>query len=256
MQVVGTNSRNRETVEYQPFYTFKHGTHSQRPQAFWQVSRRSSGLRDDERTDMFLSLVDLSGQRVDPDADAVTVRCTCTNFTLPSRLPFGNEQGDFEIEGGSAIRKITVLRKFTPTLRPPAGKDALWHLVSHLSLNYLSLVEEGKPALQKILSLYNFSDSVYLQNQIAGITQVNSARHFARVITENGVASARGTRIEMQLDEEQFVGGGVYLFASVLERFLGSYVSMNSFSQLVATTLQRKEVLREWPPRAGQAILI
>ena len=57
-------------------------------------------------------------------------------------------------------------------------------------------------------------------------------------------------------DEEQFSGGGAYLFASVLEKFLGLYVSMNSFSQLVARSRQRKEPLEEWPPRAGQSVLI
>jgi type VI secretion system protein ImpG len=60
----------------------------------------------------------------------------------------------------------------------------------------------------------------------------------------------------MELDEDQFTGGGVYLFASVMEHFLGEYVSLNSFSQLVARTRQRKEVLKEWPPRAGQVILL
>jgi type VI secretion system protein ImpG len=60
----------------------------------------------------------------------------------------------------------------------------------------------------------------------------------------------------MEIDEEQFVGGGVYLFASILEYFLGLYVSMNSFSQLVVRTPQRKEVLREWQPRAGRKILL
>jgi type VI secretion system protein ImpG len=60
----------------------------------------------------------------------------------------------------------------------------------------------------------------------------------------------------MEFDEEQFVGSGVYLFASVLEAFLGLYVSMNSFSQLRAKTRQRKELLKQWPPRAGQRILM
>ena len=64
------------------------------------------------------------------------------------------------------------------------------------------------------------------------------------MISENGVAFARGTQVEMEFDEEQFVGGGVYLFASVLEYFLGLYVSMNSFSQLRVRTRQRKEVLQ------------
>ena len=70
------------------------------------------------------------------------------------------------------------------------------------------------------------------------------------------MAFVRGTRCEIEFDEEQFAGGGVYLFASVLEHFLGLYVSINSFSQLVARTRQRRENLREWPPRAGQKILV
>ena len=60
----------------------------------------------------------------------------------------------------------------------------------------------------------------------------------------------------MELDEENFVGGGVYLFAAVLERFLGLYVTLNSFSQLGVTTRQRKEALKLWPPRAGRRILL
>jgi type VI secretion system protein ImpG len=136
------------------------------------------------------------------------------------------------------------------------GKALLWRLISQLSLNYLSLVEEGKDALQEILRLYNFSDSTYLEKQVAGITQVSSRKHFARVVSENGVSFVRGTRVEMEMDEEQFVGGGVYLFAAVLEYFLGLYASMNSFSQLVARTPQRKEVLKQWPPRAGHTILL
>jgi type VI secretion system protein ImpG len=257
-EVVGTSPRSREVVPYHPFYTFHHqqGGDKGRQPAFWQATRRSAGIREDERTDVFLSLVDKTGRAIRPDADTITVRCNCTNFTLPSRLPFGSEEGDFELEGVSAIRRIVVLRKVTPTLRPPSGKGALWRLISHLSLNYLSLVDEGKEALQQILNLYNFSDSAHLQNQIAGIREVKSSRHYARLITENGVASARGTHVQMQLDEEQFVGGGVYLFASVIEHFLGSYVSMNSFSQLAVSTMQRREVMREWPPRAGQAILM
>src|SRR5579864_9036871 len=131
-----------------------------------------------------------------------------------------------------------------------------WRLISHLSLNYLSLVSEGKEALQEILRLYNFSDSAHVEKQIAGIARLGSKRDFARVISEHGISFVRGTRVDIELDEEQFVGGGAYLFATVLEHFLGQYASLNSFTQLAVTTKQRKEVLGQWPPRAGQAILL
>jgi type VI secretion system protein ImpG len=60
----------------------------------------------------------------------------------------------------------------------------------------------------------------------------------------------------MEFDEDEFVGGGVFLFAAVIERFLALYASLNSFSQLIVKTRQRREVMKEWPPRAGQTILM
>jgi len=255
-EVFSVDSNSQEVTHFEPFYSFRHGAVREKKHTFWHAARRPSTRKNDQGTEVFLSLLDISGRPARPEAETITVRCTCTNRDLPARLPFGNEAGDFEMEGASAVRRIVALRKPTAPLRPPSGKGALWRLISHLSLNYLSAVEEGKEAFQEILRLYNFSDSPYLEKQIAGITAVRARPHFARVASENGISFVRGTRVEIEFDEEQFVGGGVYLLASVLEYFLGLYVSLNSFSQLVATTRQRKEVLKEWPPRAGQAILL
>ena len=62
----------------------------------------------------------------------------------------GNERGDFELEGISSIKRIVALRKPSASVRPPTGKGMLWRLISHLSLNYLSIVEEGKESLQEV----------------------------------------------------------------------------------------------------------
>jgi len=255
-EVLSSNPRTQEIRRYEPFFSYRHAGLHEKKQMFYNATRRPSGRLDDEGTEIWLSLADLSGHPVHPEVDALTVRCTCSNRDLPAKLPFGRERGDFELEGASAIKRILALRKPTGTLRPPLGKALLWRLISQMSLNYLSLVEEGREALQEILRLYNFSDSTYLEKQIAGITKVASRKHFARVVSENGVSFARGMRVDMEMDEEQFVGGGVYLFAAVLEYFLGLYASMNSFSQLVVRTPQRKEDLKQWPPRAGHTILL
>jgi type VI secretion system protein ImpG len=255
-EVLSSNPQTQEIRYYEPFFSYRHAALHEKKQMFWNATRRPSGRINDEGTEIWLSLADLSGKPVHPDVDALTVRCTCSNRDLPAKLSFGRGHGDFELEGASAIKKIVALRKPTATLRPPMSKGLLWRLISQLSLNYLSLVEEGKEALQEILRLYNFSDSTFLEKQIAGIMQVGSQKHFARVVSENGISFVRGTGVEIEIDEEQFVGGGVYLFAAVIEYFLGLYASMNSFSQLVARTPQRKEVLRQWPPRAGHTILL
>ena len=160
------------------------------------------------------------------------------------------------MEGIGSIKGAVALRKPSATLRPPMGRDALWRLISHLSLNYLSIVEDGKDALQEVLRLYNFSDSADVDKQIAGITGLSSKRHFARINSESGIAFARGTQVQLEFDEDDFSGSGVFLFSTVIEHFLGLYASLNSFSQLVVKTRQRREVLKQWPPRAGQAILM
>jgi type VI secretion system protein ImpG len=255
-EVISANPQSQEIVRYEPFYSFRHGMSRNKGKAFWRSARRPSGYRDDEGTDVYLSLVDLSSRPVQPNVDALTVRTICSNRDLPARLPFGNESGDFELEGAVPLKRIVALIKPTDTLRPPVGKDSLWRLTSQLSLNYLSLVEGGREALQEILRLYNFTGSTYSERQIEGLVGVTSRRHFARVVSEGGVAFARGTQVDIEFDEDQFVGGGVYLFAAVLEYFLGLYVSMNSFSQLRARTRQRKEILRQWSPRAGQKTLL
>ncbi len=255
-EVVSASVNSHAVVKFEPFYSFRHGQTRAKVQAFWQAARRPSGVRDDEGTEMYLSLVDLSGRPVQADVDALTVRTVCSNRDLPSRLAFGSEAGDFELESAAPVKRIVSLIKPTPTLRPPVGKDSLWRLVSQLSLNYLSLVDEGREALQELLRLYNFGGSTYSEKQIEGLTALSSRRHFARVVSEDGVAFARGMQVDMEFDEEQFTGAGVYLFASVLEHFLGLYVSMNSFTQLRVRTRQRKEVLRQWPPRAGRKILM
>ena len=207
-------------------------------------------------TEVSLALVDLSARPVRPDADTLTVRTLCTNRDLPARLAFGNEDGDFELEGGAAVKRIVALRKPTGCAASAfrRGRAVAPDLASLAQL--FSLVDEGREALQEILKLYNFTGSAYSERQIDGITGLKSARHFARLISENGVTFARGTRVEIEFDEDQFAGGGVFLFASAIERFLGEYASLNSFSQLIARSRQRKEALKQWPPRAGQTILL
>ncbi|MBW2592389.1 MAG: type VI secretion system baseplate subunit TssF, partial [Deltaproteobacteria bacterium] len=71
-----------------------------------------------------------------------------------------------------------------------------------------------------------------------------------------GQGFCRGVRVIIEFDENKFVGTGLYLFACVLERFLAQYVSVNSFSQLTAKTMQQKEAIKQWAPRNGNRVLL
>jgi type VI secretion system protein ImpG len=65
-----------------------------------------------------------------------------------------------------------------------------------------------------------------------------------------------GIGVEIEFDEDRFSDNGMFLLASVLERFLGLYCTVNSFSQLSITTRQREGVLKRWLPRAAEKTLL
>jgi type VI secretion system protein ImpG len=254
--VVAVGPGSEETLRFEPFYSFRHTGGDGGPRMFWYARRRPTAWSMEEGTDVYLSFADASARTVHPDLDAVTARLTCFNADLPSRLPFGDPRGDFEMPGGGPIAKISTLVKPTAVVQPPLGKPQLWRLISQLSLNYVSLHEGGAEGLRELLLLHNFAENAAAEKQIDGIRDVRGSPCYARIASEHGITFARGHRVEIDFDEDRFAGSGVYLLASVLERFLGMYVSLNSFCVLVARSLQRKELLREWPPRAGSKALL
>ncbi|MCC6128370.1 MAG: type VI secretion system baseplate subunit TssF [Acidobacteria bacterium] len=245
-------------TSYQPFYSIKHGGEREKGATFWYATRRPSVLSETDTTDVFLSLVDMGFSPSQPETDTITVETLCSNASLPSRLPFPMHDGDFQLEGAGIFSAIRCLRKPTNAVRLPLRRGLHWRLISHLSLNVLSLLEaepeKGPDALKEILALYDFADSSVTRQQIQGISRVTS-RRVLRSIGALHTSFVRGLEIAVELDENQFIGSGPFLFASVLERFFGLYVSINSFTELVAKTTQREGVLKRWPPRSAEQII-
>ena len=248
-----TIGSDRETV-YRPFYSMNHHSEDSRAggHAYWHARRQPSGKEGDDGTDLYLSFADLDFNLTDPGAEVVHLQVTCTNRDLPARLAIGDPAGDFETESAAPVTAIRALVKPTLSRRPRLGEKLQWRLISHLSLNYLSLLDGGGEALREMLKLYDFAGSQATSQQINGLVQLRSEYLTRRV----GPAFCRGVRVTLVFDEEKYVGAGLYLFASILERFLGNYVSINSFTILAVETLQRKERLKQWPARNGQRLLL
>lgn len=247
------------TRQFSPFYSLRHAYGEEIEKAFWYATRKPSQRPDDEGTEVFLSLVDASFNPRVPAVEILNVRTTCTNRDLPARLPFGGKDGDFEVEGTALLSRVKCLTKPTETIRPPQRRSAQWRLISHLNLNFLSLVnsKSGSPeALQEILHLYNYSDSSVTRKQILGIVSVESKRAVRQIGGRVGAGFVRGLETTVTIDEDNFVGSGMYLFASILERFLGLYASLNSFNQMTLRSLQREDAIKTFPARAGEQELL
>ena len=264
-----------QKVKIPPFYGFKHWCQENAKGQFWYSVRRPSKVEKNGMQSMFIAFVDSAMNPATSDEDTITIAVSCTNGDIPHRLlPFGgggeigrrnvgedNEQspsrrGDFIFDEPSVVKRIRLLRRPTQTIRPKARDAARWRLISHLALNHMSIVASGRDAFLELLTLYNYSDSSVINKQIQGITALTCSPSLARMTTLGRQSFVRGLDVEIGFDEESFAGAGVYLFASVLERFLALYGSVNSFVRLKARVQQRDKDLAIWPPRAGQIPLV
>lgn len=264
--VTVTDLSSNSVAEFQPFYSFHHGQTGEGPQSFWYAARRPTVQEDDHGTDVFLSLVDRNFDPMHPTDATLVVRTTCTNRDLPTQLQLAGEALYFELEAAAPLRRVNCIRSPSTPLRPPPRRGHAWRLVSHTVLNHLSLSDpvEGLEALKEMLRLYDFSDPEAGQQHMAavnrqlvdGITALRTRRVIGRTGGDTASGFCRGIEVTLEFDEEKYIGTGVYLFASVLERFLGLYASLNSFSQLVAKTTQGEGYFKKWPPRSGESPLV
>jgi len=217
-------------------------------------------------TDAFISIVDGDMAPCRTELRQLGIRALCTNRHLPIQMAKGG-RSDFTMDLSAPVNAIRVIEG--PTLPRPslvlAGQNPekpqvasgrfAWRLISHLSLNYLSLLNAGSntgaEGLREILKLYADPNDRQTLKQIDGIRSVRYQPIIRRVASPGPITFARGLEITLLFDETAFEGQGVFVLGAVLEQFFAKYVSLNSFTETVITTQQRKEIIR-WPVQMGK----
>ncbi|HEV7238633.1 MAG TPA: type VI secretion system baseplate subunit TssF [Thermoanaerobaculia bacterium] len=247
--VSGSSNEAETSREYAPFYSFTHGMEMRKQKAFWHARRVPASREDLTGTDVLLSFRDLEFRPTFPPEEIVFAHTLCTNRELAVQLP-----ADAKLQTDESIpASIVCVKKPTRPIDPPLGGQALWRLVSHLSLNHLSLTEERESlrALHEILGLYCFAESPAHWQQIRGIQAMAQRRIMRRAPQPDWKGFARGTEVTLNFNEENYAGSSAFLLASVLSRFFGLHASTNSFTQLVMTRVAREGESNRWPPMAG-----
>jgi type VI secretion system protein ImpG len=187
----------------------------------------------------------------------LSIDALCVNRDLPTDLPFGNGQPRLRpVEGAAAIAALNCITPATSTLRPPLRQTGFWRLVSHLSLGHLSVTggPQGAAALKEVLRLYDLRDTAETRNAIDALSGISAAPGTARAPGRAG-AFCRGLDVTLEFDPRTWRTGGLYLLASVLERFLALHATVNSFTRTRAILRGRSGSAAAWPARSGTRVL-
>jgi type VI secretion system protein ImpG len=206
-------------------------------------------------SEVFISLVDGSAGPYRSDLRQIALQALCTNRDLPLHLSLGQGPTHFTLQSGAGVEAVRCVAGPSEPRASHAQGETAWRLISHLSLNYLSLIDseagKGASALRELLSLYAELADAATRKQVRGIGSIASQPILRPLPGPGPLCFGRGLELTLECDEAAFSGSGVFVLASVLERFFARYVSINSFTEMVLRTQQRGEIMR-WPTSSGQ----
>ncbi|HEY0064730.1 MAG TPA: type VI secretion system baseplate subunit TssF [Telluria sp.] len=256
VKLVRQTPQGESVVQFRPFYSLMHGQTAAQQGHYWVMRRDDTIAARSPGFETEISIVDIDFDPANVAIDTLSLELTCSNRDLPSLLACGTPGGDLFMEGGKSAGVVRLLRRPTASHRFERGRGVHWRLISHLALNHLSLVEGGLEALREILTLYDLPRSASSQRQIGGIRAVECKAAHAWLPGNPFACLVRGIEVRLTIDEDAFVGSGVHVFAHVIERFLGLYVTANSFTQLIVVSHKSGEELFKCPPRSGDSSLL
>lgn len=264
--VVGSGTSAEPDVVFNSFYAVKERTADVQKRAYHTIRREPRLVSESQRrtgnrtayvgSEVFISLVDPETAPYRSDLRQLSVAALCTNRDLSLKLTLGQGRSDFNLQTAAPVDTVRCVSGPTAPRPSYVHGEAAWRLISHLSLNYLSLVEDdagkGACALREMLSLYAGKADAVVLRQIDGLKGVESRAVIRRMTIPGPITFGRGIEISVTLDEDAFRGRGVFLLGAVLEEFFSRYVSVNSFTETVIRTLDRGEIMR-WPARTGRS---
>nr|WP_256262521.1 type VI secretion system baseplate subunit TssF [Pseudomonas gingeri] len=269
LNVTGYGSGAEAAQTFHSFYT-ANDLHSARERsAYYQVRRDTRRLSEQQRrqgprssyigSELFLSLVDAHEAPYRSGLRQLGIDTLCTNRDLVLSMPVGSGKTDFTIESGAPVQSVRCVVGPTRPAASHAEGETAWRLVSHLSLNYLSLLDQdpqqGATALRELLRLYCASEDSAAHKQIEGLRSVTAETIVRRLPVPGPITYGRGLQISVSLDESAFEGSGVFVLGAVLERFFAKYVSLNSFTETVIKSTTRGTIMH-WPAQVGRCEIL
>jgi type VI secretion system protein ImpG len=262
-EVVGVIAQTNQEQPFEPFYRAR--DYEGQSGAYYAIHRAPRVLTAREKkfgavssyagSELFVSLVDARSAPYNRRLSQLNLSALCTNRHLPIQLPVGIGDTDLSTELYAPLVSIRWIVGPTVPIASIAEGDPVWRTISHLSLNYLSLLDakegEGAAALRELLMLYVNANDQFMTRQVEGVRSATSVPIVRRIAATGPLTFARGLEIRVTMDEGAFEGSGIFVLGAVLAEFFSRYVSLNSFTETVIVSQRRGEIMR-WPSKIGR----
>ncbi|MEO0929236.1 MAG: type VI secretion system baseplate subunit TssF [Pseudomonadota bacterium] len=214
---------------------------------------------------VFIALSHDGSKRAGGPVRRLDIRALCTNRDLPIL----DDNPQLTPDSGAPISAIKLLqaikrpRSSLPAVLPSAGPDDTrrdelnWRWISQLSLNHLSLAEDGTDAapLRALLALYADRGDPALVRHAQALRTVSSGPLFERLPIKGPICFGHGTEVTLDIDEGVLSGHSQLLLSALLAQLLRRQAAINAVVR-TKTRLSGSQEEVAWPLTLGNRTMI
>lgn len=222
---------------------------------FWLHTREPAEARNLPGNDIYISFIDINLNPYDVYDKVVYAKLLCTNRFESREIPIFAKMNIEALETGDISAKL--LYKMTDTIEFSNNSTNLWSLVSQLSSTNISMSKEENllPPIKQLIKLFSANFNVKAEELISGISKIITSKIVRRFGDDAWRGFVPGIEFNIYCKDESKSHFAFFL-CSVINQYLSSCVSINSFIQLNLISEKTNMMIASWSPTSGRKELV
>ncbi|MEJ2899019.1 type VI secretion system baseplate subunit TssF [Acinetobacter sp. NS-4] len=241
------SNQDQIVVPILPFFAMSH-YHQHSEQYFYSLN--PTPLQNNS-VGTYYSIISKSLSPHSTRADFISAQLLCCNKDLPYEA-LSQAKNVLNLNDSHLARRALILKRPTKPYYFEQNKKEQWRIISHLSLNTLSLMKgDAISHIKELLALYNLPKSKENQQIIDAIKKIDFSLTQKLVEAQPFPLFVRGIKVNVVIDSQIFKGHSLYIFTQLLSHIFNLKVQMNSYVDLVICDSNTQQELYQCVQNVG-----
>ncbi|CAB1221472.1 type VI secretion system baseplate subunit TssF [Acinetobacter bouvetii] len=240
------SNQDQVTVPILPFFGMSHYHHDNQ-QFFYSVNPTQL---QNQSVEIDYSIISKHLFPQSSKSDFISTQLLCCNRDLPHEaLSQANHVLNLN---NSLVRSALILKRPSKSYYFEQNKKEQWRIISHLSLNTLSLMKgDAVSHIKELLELYNLSKLKENHLIIHSIKNISFSLSQKLVQARPFPLFVRGVKVQVDIDSQVFRGHSLYIFTQLLSHILNLKVQMNSYVDVIVCDSNSQQELYQCVQNVG-----
>lgn len=241
------SNQDQTTVPIFPFFSMSH-YHQHNEHYFYSLN--STQLQNNLGETRY-SIVSKHLSPHSTKSDFISTQLLCCNGDLPHEV-LSQANNVLHLNGNHLARRALMLKRPFKPYYFAQNKNEQWRIISHLSLNTLSLMKgDALSHIKELLVLYNLPKLKENQFVIEAIKRIDFSLTQKLVEAQPFPLFVRGIKVNLAIDSQIFKGHSLYIFSQILSHIFNLKVQMNSYVDLVVSDSNTQQELYQCVQNVG-----